>query len=180
MNKRSFKKVVKIGDNHILYNDNKFELFGNILDLGSYEMKYYDNLNGNIIGIDNQKTSNPKVLYGDLRRTSIWKIFESNYFDCITSFGLLHWLNNPNIAFSQMKRILKNNGRMFHVLWHEDNFQKDKVKILTDNKPIMENQMFKTNEKHLEKFLKESDFFNYEISIENFNSFKFIILIGHG
>ena len=40
-----FKKVIFIKDNQIIIDDqNKFDIFGNVLDLGSGEMKYYDNL----------------------------------------------------------------------------------------------------------------------------------------
>lgn len=176
-----FKKVIFIKDNQIIIDDqNKFDIFGNVLDLGSGEMKYYDNLNGIFKGIDSAETKNKNVIKGNLKRKSTWKQFDTNLFDCITSFGLLHWLNNLNMCFLEMKRILKPSGNMFHIFWHEDNYETDKVNTLTNYEKIYTSNMYKTNEFDFQNFIEKYDFKNYKIITKEYDIFKFIILITYG
>ncbi|SUZ76642.1 uncharacterized protein METZ01_LOCUS29496, partial [marine metagenome] len=50
-----------------------------------------DLMTENIVGIDNREFPNVDII-GNLEDIKLWKTLSNDEFDCITSFGVLHWL----------------------------------------------------------------------------------------
>lgn len=143
-------------------------------------MNYYDDVDANCLGVEFVKTNNSKVIQGDLRRKSTWKQFDDNSFDLITSFGVLHWLINLNMCFSEMWRILKPNGKMFHLLWHEDNYTSNNLNEIINNEPFrLTKSMLKLNQNTYDELLQKHNFKNEIKIIKHLDDLKFIAAVSY-
>ena len=142
---------------------------GLCLDLGCGNFNFELEYQTKVIGIDKEKLSKSKnFIHGDLRNINVWNQIDNNCFDLIISIASLHWIKEIDFIFDQCNKKLKPKGKIFHCLWHENNFEYPLFELLTDFCPRTKiPEMCKTN---IEHFKAKALAANFEI-IDTF-SFK--------
>lgn len=135
---------------------------GLCLDLGCGNFNFELEYQTKVIGIDKEKLSKSKnFIHGDLRNINVWNQIDNNCFDLIISIASLHWIKEIDFIFDQCNKKLKPKGKIFHCLWHENNFKYPLFELLTDFCPTSKkSEMCKTN---IEQFKSSAFAANFEI-----------------
>lgn len=90
---------------------------GKVLDLGCGNFEYAEDFNTDVIGIDASCRPNKKnFIPGDISRENVWNALPNDTFDLITSFSVLHWINDLDFVFEMMYKKLKKDGLIVHLI----------------------------------------------------------------
>lgn len=122
---------------------------GNVLDIGTgigEFLEYYPNATGIDINEDCVKFCTAKGL--KCFNADVYKLpFDDDSFDGVLLNNVLEHLDEPDRAFPEVKRVLKNNGRLLIELPGKKGFYHDKTHVKFWNKTdiinLLENYGFK-------------------------------------
>ena len=103
-----------------------------VLEVGcgnAYTLAKYAEHGAEVYGLDISETAveisqqrfRDKGLNGDFRVGNAEEVpYDSNYFDCVCSMGVLHHIPNPEKAVSEIYRCLKPGGRLIVMFYHRN------------------------------------------------------------
>jgi len=116
----------KLRNGVMKFKEGTVKLSGKILDMGCGDSPYHNDLGSDdVVGID---------LPDDLRLKSTWSRFKDNEFDCVISFGVLHWLGNKN-WLQESYRVLKDGGLFHHYFWERTQIEKPEIRLSMSGMP---------------------------------------------
>jgi SAM-dependent methyltransferase len=132
---------------------------GLCLDLGCGNFNFELEYKTKVVGIDKEKLSNSKnFIHGDLRDVNVWNKLDNNSFSCITSLASLHWIKEIDFILEQCNKKLAPKGKIFHFLWHENNFQYPIFELLTNFSKATVDDMLITNVEKLSVTINNAGF----------------------
>jgi len=152
-----------------------------ILDLGCGDMNYAKEIKSNIVGVDIYDIKNNIV--GDVCDLSTWNNFNDEQFDLIISLSSAHWFGKNTIWVKESFKKLKNNGKIFYYILHEDMINKRGFRIIGMPEHILSsNSWLLLNQNSAYKLFNEAGFNILNVketeSLVNQKIVKYIVIIG--